>query len=198
MNGEIVSWDAANVHVSSHALHYGTGVFEGMRCYETDDGPAVFRMDAHLDRLYRSAQAYGIHIPYSEEQMAEAICDIIKLNGFSYCYVRPICYYGSDSLSVHPRNCPIEVAILAWPWEAYLGAEGLAAGVRVTVSSWTKFHSRMMPTTAKACGGYVNSCLAVSEAVADGFDEALLLDADGNIAEGSGENLFLFRDEQLL
>jgi branched-chain amino acid aminotransferase len=198
MNGRVVRWQEATLHVSSHALHYGSGVFEGIRCYETDDGPALFRLDAHLDRLYASAAAYGMPIPYSQDEMADAICEVIDRNGFTGCYVRPIVYYGSSSLGVHPRNCPIEVAILVWPWAAYLGDEGLENGVRVKVSPITKFHSRMMPTTAKACGGYINSMLAVREAMAAGYDEALLLDERGNVAEGSGENLFVVRDGGLL
>ena len=192
--GEMVDWNSATFHVSAHALHYGSGVFEGIRCYETDDGPAVFRLDAHLDRLYASAAAYQIRIPYSQEEIEDAICDTILKNGFTGCYVRPICFYGSAGLSVHPRNCPVEVAILTWPWAAYLGEDGLKRGVRVTVSSWTKFHSRMMPTTAKASGAYLNSMLAVREAIDAGYDEAILLDVDGNLAEGSGENLFIVRD----
>jgi branched-chain amino acid aminotransferase len=198
MNGRVVRWREATLHVSSHALHYGSGVFEGIRCYETADGPALFRLDAHLDRLYASAEWYGLEIAYSQDEIGEAICEVIDRNGFTGCYVRPLVYYGSDSLAVHPRNCPIEVAILAWPWAAYLGDEGLENGVRVKVSPITKFHSRMMPTTAKACGGYINSMLAVREAMAAGYDEALLLDERGNVAEGSGENLFVVREGGLL
>src|SRR5262245_37657861 len=198
MNGSVTHWSNATVHVSAHALHYGSGVFEGMRCYDTVEGPAVFRMDAHLDRFYASAAVYGIEIPYTREELAEATAAVIVRNGFSSCYVRPICYHGSATLGVHPRNCPVEVVILTWPWAPYLGDEGLERGVRITVSSWTKFHSRMIPTTAKGCGGYLNSMLAVREAVEWGYDEALLLDAEGNIAEGSGENLFIVRDGRLL
>jgi len=198
MNGEVVPWSGANVHVSAHALHYGSGVFEGMRCYETEDGPAVFRIDAHLERLFSSVEAYGIQIPYSNDELQDAVCETIRCNGFTSCYVRPICYHGSASLAVHPRNCPVEVVILAWPWGAYLGEDNVERGVRVTVASWTKFHSRMLPTTAKGCGGYLNSMLAAREAAAAGYDEALLLDESGNIAEGSGENLFLVRDGRLL
>lgn len=198
MNGRVVRWQEATLHVSSHALHYGSGVFEGIRCYETADGPALFRLDAHLDRLYASAELYSMTIPYSQDELAEAICEVIDRNGFTGCYVRPIVYYGSSSLGVHPRHCPIEIAILVWPWAAYLGDEGLENGVRVKVSPITKFHSGMMPTTAKACGGYINSMLAVRDAAASGYDEALLLDERGNVAEGSGENLFVVRDGGLL
>ena len=198
MNGEVVPWNGATIHVSAHTLHYGSGVFEGMRCYETEDGPAVFRMDEHLRRLFSSAEAYGIQIPYSKGELKDAVCETIRTNEFTSCYVRPICYHGSASLAVHPRNCPVEVVILAWPWGAYLGEDNVERGVRVTVASWTKFHSRMLPTTAKGCGGYLNSMLGAREAAAGGYDEALLLDESGNIAEGSGENLFLVRDGRLL
>ena len=198
MNGRVIPWRNATTHVSAHALHYGSGVFEGMRCYETQDGPAVFRLAEHLDRLYASAEIHGIVIPYTREELTEGVCEIVARNGFQSCYVRPICYFGSGSLSVHPGNCPVEVVILAWPWAPYLGAQGLKEGVRVTVSPWRKFQSRMMPTTAKACGQYINSILAVRDAIGRGFAEALLLDADGHLAEGSGENLFIVRDGRLL
>jgi len=198
MNGRVIPWQNATTHVSAHALHYGSGVFEGMRCYETSDGPAVFRLDAHLERLYASAEIHGITIPYSREQLTNAVEEIVRVNNFRSCYVRPICYLGSGSLGVHPGDNPVEVVILAWPWAPYLGAEGLKQGVRVTVSPWRKFQSRMMPTTAKACGQYLNSMLAVRDAVSRGYAEALLLDAEGHLAEGSGENLFVVRDGQLL
>ena len=198
MNGEMVSWSGATIHVSAHTLHYGSGVFEGLRCYETRAGASVFRLSEHIDRLFASAEAYGMKIPYSKNELADAICETVRQNGFTSCYVRPLCFYGSAGLAVHPRNCPIEVVVLAWPWGAYLGEDSLERGVRVTVSSYAKFHSRMLPTTAKGCGGYLNSMLAVREAGSSGYDEALLLDEAGNIAEGSGENLFLVRDGRLL
>jgi branched-chain amino acid aminotransferase len=196
-NGNIIRWEEATTHVSTHALHYGSGVFEGMRCYETADGPAIFRLAEHLDRLYQSAAVHGMSIPYSRQELTEAVCELIDVHEFQSCYVRPLCYYGSSSLGLHPAQCPVEVVILVWPWAPYLGAEGLERGVRVTVSPWIKFHSEMMPTTAKACGQYVNSILAVRDAVSRGFDEALLLDIDGNIAEGSGENVFLVSNGEL-
>lgn len=197
-NGSLVPWANATVHVSAHGLHYGTGVFEGIRCYPTSAGPAVFRLDAHLYRLYASAAVYGIEIPYTRQELIQAVCDTIASNQFASCYVRPICFYGSDTLGLHPQNCPIEVIIFAWPWAAYLGEAGLKNGVRVTVSPWQKFASNMMPATAKACGQYLNSILAVQNAVARGFDEALLLDAHGFVAEGSGENLFVVTDGRIL
>ncbi len=198
MNGSLVAWRDATLHVSAHALHYGTGVFEGIRCYDTPAGPAVFRLREHLQRLFTSARLHDIQIPYVLEELEKATCELVLRNEFRSCYVRPICFFGSDTLNVHPRKCPVEVAILAWPWAPYLGAEGLRSGVRVTISPWRKFHSRMMPTTAKACGQYLNSVLAVRDAERRGFDEALLLDVDNCLAEGSGENLFLVRNARLL
>jgi branched-chain amino acid aminotransferase len=197
MNGKTVAWDEATIHVSSHALHYGTGIFEGIRCYETDFGPAVFRLDAHLDRLLASAKVYDLEIEYSRQQLEAAVCEVIERNGFKSCYVRPICYLSSKSLGLNSKDCPVEFSILAWPWAPLLGAAGQEAGVRITVSPWVKFHSRMMPTTSKASGQYLNSILAVRDAHKRGFDEALLLDSDGNIAEGPGENLFLVKDGKL-
>ncbi|MCI0488246.1 MAG: branched-chain amino acid transaminase, partial [Blastocatellia bacterium] len=197
MNGRFCRWNEATVNVSAHALHYGSGIFEGLRCYETSDGPAVFRMDAHLDRLQDSAAVYGMEIPYTREEIAEIISEVIRRNEFDSCYIRPIIFFGSGSLGLHPMNCPVEMAILAWPWSPLLGTQSLVTGVRVTVSSWTKFHSSMMPATAKACGQYLNSILAVREAVSRGYDEALLLDAEGCLAEGPGENLFIVRGDSL-
>lgn len=194
-NGTIIPWREATVHVSAHGLHYGSGVFEGIRCYETSaDGPALFRVREHYERFHMSASTYGFTIPYSVEELTDATCELIRRNKFRSCYVRPICFMGSGSLGVFPKNCPVEVSIMAWSWASYLGAEGLEKGVRITISPWRKFHSSMIPTTAKACGQYLNSILAVSDAFARGFDEALLLDIDGKLAEGSGENLFVVKD----
>ncbi|HUK88760.1 MAG TPA: branched-chain amino acid transaminase [Blastocatellia bacterium] len=196
MNGDVQPWDAATVHVSAHTLHYGSGVFEGMRCYQTPKGPAVFRLTEHLDRFYASAAIYQIPIPYTRAELQDAVHEVIRQNGFESCYIRPICFYGSSVLSVHPRSCPVQVVIMAWPWGSYLG--DVEAGVRVTVSKWTRFHSSMMPTVAKACGQYVNSMLANTEAASRGFDEAIMLDSEGYIAEGAGENLFLVRDGRII
>ena len=193
-NGSIIPWKDATVHVSAHGLHYGSGVFEGIRCYDTGEGPALFRVREHYERFHASAKVYGFAIPYSVDELTDATCELISRNEFRSCYVRPICFMGSGSLGVFPKSCPVEVSIMAWSWAAYLGAEGLEKGVRITVSPWRKFHSSMMPTTAKACGQYLNSILAVSDAFARGFDEALLLDVDGRLAEGSGENLFVIKD----
>jgi branched-chain amino acid aminotransferase len=198
MNGECVPWGEANVHVTTHTLHLGSGVFEGMRCYETEGGPAVFRLEDHLERLFFSASVYQMELPYTREELADAVCETISRNSLASCYVRLLAYFGTGSLGVLPRNCPVGVVILAWPFGAYLGDDVLENGVRATVSTWTKFHSRMMPTTAKACGNYLNSILAVREAVSQGFHEAILLDVDGNVAEGSGENIFVVREGRLI
>jgi len=193
MNGKIINLEDAKIHVLSHSLHYGTGVFEGIRCYETVRGPAIFRLDAHLRRFFDSAKTYFINIPYSREEIKSAIIDIIKANDFRSCYIRPIVYYGFSNLGVHPNSCPVEVAIAVWPWGSYLGDKGLEDGIRVTISSWRKYHSSMLPTIAKACGQYLNSYLSVVEAKQKGYVEGILLDSEGDISEGSGENVFLVR-----
>jgi branched-chain amino acid aminotransferase len=196
-NGRMVPWAEATIHVSAHGLHYGTGVFEGIRAYTTERGPAVFRLHEHLDRLLASAKAYSMPLPYSREQLCAAILEVIRANQLSDCYVRPIACLGSGSLSLFARDCPIEVSIFAWAWAAYLG-EGLHNGSRVIISKWRKFDAAMMPTAAKACGQYVNSVLAVREAMAAGVEEAILLDHAGFLAEGSGENLFLVRQGTII
>jgi branched-chain amino acid aminotransferase len=196
MNGTIVPWSGATLHVSAHTLHYGSGVFEGIRCYETTDGPAVFRLREHLQRLFDSATFYDLEIPYTFEELEDGICELIELNAFRDCYIRPLCYRGSRTLHLNPRACPVEVVVLAWPWDPFLNSEE-KGGVRICVSPWRKFDSQMMPSTAKACGQYINSILAVQDAERRGYDEALLLDANDCIAEGSGENLFLVRAGRL-
>jgi branched-chain amino acid aminotransferase len=198
MDGELLPWGDATIHVSSHALHYGTGVFEGIRCYETALGPALFRLDAHLERFYASGSVYGLRMPFTAAEVGEGVCEVVRQNGFRSCYVRPICYYGSKSLGLLPDKCPTHVSILAWPWASYHGSVALNAGVNITISSWAKFDSRAMPTTAKACGQYLNSILATREAVGDGYDEALLLDQSGNVCEGAGENVFIVRNGKLI
>lgn len=196
-NGRIVRWDEANVHVSTHALHYGTGVFEGIRCYHTPADPAIFRLDAHLERLYASAKTYRMKIPYTKETLREACVEVVGSNDFTDCYLRPICFYGAESLGIR-AVCPVDVAVIAWAWTNHYGAEAIERGVRVTISPWVKFHSKMMPTTAKASGQYLNARLAVEEATARGYDEALLLDVNGRIAEGAVENIFLVRNGTLV
>lgn len=197
-NGKLIAWSDASVHISTHTLHLGSGVFEAIRCYETDNGPAVFRLDAHLNRLYESAAVYGIDVPYTRAELTEAVDQLVEQNGFRTCYLRLLCYHGSGSLGVSPRNCPVELTILAWPLGAYLGSQSLEHGVRTTISRWVKFHSRMMPTTAKACGQYLNSLLALREALNQGYDEAILLNEEGAVAEGTGENLFIVRNRRVL
>jgi branched-chain amino acid aminotransferase len=185
------------IHSSAHALHYGAGVFEGIRAYNTSQGPAVFRLQEHLDRLYKSAEVYKIEIPYTPDQFADAISENISLNEFEVCYIRPIAYFDSASLGIR-AVCPTSVTIIAWEWEDAIDPAKKDRGLRVTVSPWKKFHSSMMPTTAKSCGQYLNSILAVREAAARGFDEALMLDVNGNLAEGAVENLFLVRGGRLI
>lgn len=197
MNGAIVSWDKALIHASTHALHYGSGVFEGIRCYETPEGPALFRVDAHLERFASSASVYGMTLPYAVEELTEAISELVYLNAFRSCYVRPLCFRGSGDLQVDPENCPVELSILAWPWAPLHGAESSKAGLRVCISGRRKFHSEMMPPTAKASGQYVNSILAIREARALGYDEAVLLNTEGYLAEAASENLFIVREGEL-
>lgn len=197
MDGEFVDWDEATVHVLSHGLHYGTGIFEGVRCYDTENGPALFRWEAHLDRLFHSAKSYNIEIPYSREELTEATLELIHRLNLNSCYIRPIVFYGYDRLGLNPDGIPIQTAIAAWPFEAYLGEEGLENGVDVTVSSWRRYASSQIPTTAKTTGAYVNSVLAALEAQRNGYDEAILLNKEGNVSEGPGECLFLVRDDEL-
>lgn len=197
MNGEFVDWDDAQIHVLSHGLHYGTGVFEGVRCYATERGPAIFRWEEHLTRLYESAKPYGLDIEYSREELTDATVELIRRQDLESCYIRPVVYYGYDSLGVSPKGCPTEVAIACWPWGTYLGEVALEEGVDVMVSSWRKHSSSQIPTNAKTTGLYVNSLLAGEEARRNGYVEALVLNKEGNVAEGPGENIFLVRDGEL-
>ena len=194
MDGKFVPWDAAQVHVTAHCLHYGTGVFEGVRSYETAEGTAVFRLDAHLRRFFNSASIYNLGIPFKQEELHQATLELISRNKLGNAYIRPLAFFGAYSLDVWPRECPVNVAIAAWPRGEYLGKEGIERGVRVMVSSVRRFHSSMIPTAGKACGQYINSVRAVQEAFSKGYDEAILLNIDGNVAEGSGENLFLVKN----
>lgn len=194
MDGELVAWEDATVHVLSHALHYGTGVFEGIRAYDTDEGPAVFRLTDHMQRLVRGAAAYQIPLPYSADDLTKAAREVISANELGACYIRPIVFLGTGSMGLNPKGAEPRVAVAAWRWGAYLGDEGLQNGIRVGVSSWRRIHQSMFIPDAKGTGGYINSVLARLEANAAGFDEALLLNMDGYIAEGSGENLFVVRD----
>lgn len=197
MDGDFLDWDDARIHVLSHGLHYGTGVFEGARCYDTEEGPALFRWDEHLDRLYDSAKTYDLEIEYSREELTDATLELIRSQGFESCYIRPIAFFGYDSLGVSPRDCPTKVAIAVWPWGTYLGEGAIENGVEVMVSSWRKHSSSQIPTTSKTTGLYVNSLLAGEEARRNGYAEAIVLNKEGNVAEGPGENLFLVRDGKI-
>ncbi|HMI51254.1 MAG TPA: branched-chain amino acid transaminase [Candidatus Saccharimonadales bacterium] len=190
LNGKLRLHGESLTAVSAHGLHYGTGVFEGVRCYDTTDGPALFRMREHLDRFFASAAVYGIPVPYTADELLEATCEVIVKNGFLSCYVRPLCYLGTNSLGISSA-CPSEVAVLAVPDLSNSTKSLKASGIRAMTSSWIKFDRRMMPTTAKACGQYLNSVLASREAAARGFDEAILLNVDGNVAEATVANIFI-------
>jgi len=194
MNGELVDWADATVHVGTHGLHYGTGVFEGIRCYETEKGPAVFRLTDHLARLHNSAKLLYLDLPYSVDDLHAACMEVIGANGLPECYLRPIAFSGYGELGVSTGNNPVDVVIMSWPWGAYLGDEGLKNGIRVKVSSWQRVGANTIPHASKATGIYLNSMLAVSEANRAGYDEAILLTADGFIADGSGENVFIVKD----
>jgi branched-chain amino acid aminotransferase len=193
-NGKFVPYADARTHVLSHVLHYGTGVFEGIRAYRTPTGVAVFRLKEHVDRLFHSAGCYRIPMPVTKEQVIEGCRAVVRENRLEECYIRPLAFLGHGNLGVYSRTNPTEVIVAAYPWGAYLGPDALEKGIRVTVSSWTRLHHASFPTTAKGSGQYLNSVLAVREARDKGFEEAVLLDRQGNVAEGSGENLFLVRD----
>jgi branched-chain amino acid aminotransferase len=195
MNGELVDWGDAKVHVGAHGLHYGSGIFEGIRCYETDGGPAVFRLTDHLERLHQSARLLHMELPYSVDELRRASHELIGENGLAECYLRPIAFYGYGELGVHPGTNPVDVAIMSWPWGTYLGEDALAKGIRAKVSSWKRVGPNTIPHAAKATGIYLNSMLAVMEATRAGYEEAILLTDDGFVADGSGENIFVVKDE---
>jgi branched-chain amino acid aminotransferase len=193
MDGKLVDWDNANVHVMTHTLHYGLGVFEGIRCYETPKGPAVFRLDEHVDRLFASAHIFLLEIPYSKEEIKEAILKTIKVNRMKACYIRPLVYIGYGAMGLYPKENPVRVSIAVWSWGTYLGEKGLEDGIRIKTSSFIRNHVNANMTRGKVCGYYVNSQLAKKEAISCGYDEALLLDTEGYVSEGSGENVFIVR-----
>jgi branched-chain amino acid aminotransferase len=197
MNGEFVDWADAKVHVGVHGLHYGAGVFEGIRCYETPKGPAVFRLDDHLQRLHNSARLLYMEIPYSKEELREVCHELISINGLPECYIRPIVFYGYGQLGVAARDNPVETVIMSWPWGAYLGEDGLRDGIRAKISSWQRIGPNVIPHVSKATGIYLNSMLAVTEAIRAGYDEAILLTAEGYVADGSGENIFVIKDGKI-
>jgi branched-chain amino acid aminotransferase len=197
MNGELVDWADAKVHVGVHGLHYGSGVFEGIRCYETPNGPAVFRLTDHMKRLHNSARLLYMEIPYTAEELRDATHQLVDANGLPECYVRPIAFYGYGQLGVAARENPVEMVIMSWPWGSYLGEEGLRNGIKAKISSWQRIGPNVIPHVSKATGIYLNSMLAVTEAINGGYDEAILLTAEGFVADGSGENLFVIKDGKI-
>jgi branched-chain amino acid aminotransferase len=197
MNGVLVDWNDARVHVGTHGLHYGSGVFEGIRAYETSKGSAVFRLTDHMKRFENSARLLGMELGYSVEELRQACHDVIAANGLPECYLRPIAFFGYGELGVSAVGNPVDVVIMSWPWGAYLGEEGLKSGIRAKISSWQRIGPNVIPHVAKATGVYLNSMLAVTEANRAGYDEAILLTAEGYVADGSGENVFIVKGGEL-
>lgn len=194
MDGKFVDWDNATVHILTHTFHYGLGVFEGIRCYETGKGPAIFRLEEHINRLFNSAHIFMMEIPYSKKEIKEAIIKTVRVNKIKECYIRPVVYIGYGSMGLYPKENPINVSIAVWSWGSYLGDKGLKNGIRVKTSSFIRNHVNANMARGKVCGYYVNSQLAKKEAISCGYDEALLLDTEGYVAEGSGENIFIVRN----
>ena len=197
IDGNMVDWKDANIHVLSHVVHYGTSVFEGIRAYKNEKGVAVFRLKEHVQRLFDSAKIYKIDIPYTQEEIEEAILETLRVNDLGACYIRPIVFRGYGELGVNPLGCPVNVVIAAWEWGSYLGEEGMANGVDIGVSSWRKPAPDTFPALAKCGANYMNSQLAKLEAIDNGFDEAIMLDYEGHVSEGSGENIFIVEGEKL-
>jgi branched-chain amino acid aminotransferase len=198
MNGKMVNWDDAKIHVLSHVVHYGSSVFEGARCYKTKNGPAVFRLEEHTRRLFNSAKIYRMKIPFTEDQINQAIIDLIKTNKLEQCYIRPVVYRGYEQLGVDPTGCPVDLSIAVWKWGAYLGPEALENGVPVCVSSWNRMAPNTMPDMAKSGANYMNAQLIKLEAKEHGYVEGIALDVFGFVSEGSGENVFIVRDGTLI
>jgi branched-chain amino acid aminotransferase len=196
-DGAMVPWRDATTHVLTHSLHYGLAVFEGLRAYDTKKGAAIFRLKEHIDRLFASAHIYMMKIPFSKKELMDACLNVVKENNLSSCYIRPIAFYGSEKMGVSPKGATVHVAIAAWPWGAYLGAEGIEKGIRVKTSSFSRHHVNVTMCRAKYSGTYANSILANQEAIDHGYDEALLLDVDGFVAEGAGENLFIVKNNTI-
>ena len=196
-NGQLIPWHEATTHVMTHALHYGTGVFEGIRAYQTDSGPAIFRAQEHFTRLVNSGKIYQMALPYSAEELIQATRLLIQENKLQSCYIRPLAYYGYGAMGLNPGKNPIDTIIAAWEWGSYLGEEGLKAGIRCKMSSWARIDSRALPPLAKSTANYANSALAKMEALSCGFDEAILLNINGYVSEGPGENIFVIKDNQL-
>jgi len=198
MNGEFVAWDDAKVHVLSHGLHYGTGVFEGIRCYETDRGPAIFRHSEHLERLAKSAEMYYLPLEHSLDEIRQATHELIRRNGLKSCYIRPLAFRGYGEMGLYAKGSPVDVMVAVWPWGAYLGEEGKRQGIRAKVSSWRRISPNGLIPHAKASGQYLNSILAKTESANAGYDEAIMLDEAGHVCEGSGENIYLVRNGQIV
>ncbi len=198
MDGTLVPWGEAKVHVLTHSLHYGSGVFEGIRAYETKKGPAIFRLTDHIRRLFASAKIFMIDSPSTPEVLIEACKETVRANGLPACYLRPLVYLGYGEMGLNPLLAPVNVAIITWPWGAYLGSEGLTKGVRMKISSWQRIDHNVIPPAAKGTGQYINSQLAKVEAIKAGYDEAIMLNPHGFVAEASGENIFVVRDGELL
>lgn len=194
INGNFVKWNDAKLHVLSHVVHYGTSVFEGIRCYKTKQGPAIFRLQEHVKRLINSGKIYRMDIPYTVNDLSQAIIDTIKINELKECYIRPIAYRGYGELGVYPLNCPVDTVIAVWPWGKYLGDEAIEQGVDVGISSWRRMAPDTMPNMAKAGSNYMNSQLAKMESIINGYDEGIMLDYQGMVSEGSGENIFVVVD----
>jgi len=193
-DGKMVPWREANVHVLTHTLHYGMGVFEGVRAYETDNGPAIFRLKEHTDRLFNSAKIMNMEIPFSKEEITQAQLDAVRDNNLDSAYLRPMCFYGSEGMGLRADNLKTHTIVAAWEWGSYLGEDNMNNGIRIKTSSFTRHHVNISMCKAKANGHYINSMLALQEAITDGYDEALLLDVEGFVAEGSGENIFIISD----
>jgi branched-chain amino acid aminotransferase len=198
MDGELVNWDDAKVHILTHTLHYGSGVFEGIRCYATSQGGAVFRLTDHIVRLFDSAKIFLIDIPYTVEQLVEATKDTVRANNVSECYIRPLVYLGYGEMGLNPLPCPVNVSIAVWPWGTYLGDEGIKHGVRMKISSWQRHDPNAMPPAAKGTGMYINSSMAKVEALKGGYDEAILLSPQGYVSECTGENLFIVKHGKII
>ena len=198
MDGKLVPWKKANVHVLTHTLHYGLGVFEGIRCYKTRKGPAVFRLREHIKRFENSARLVNMKLPYSQEKLAAAVKKTVKANRIEECYIRPIAFYGYGVMGLNPKGAPVNVAIALWPWGTYLGEKGLERGVRVKISSWRRIDPRILPPQSKLVANYANSIFAKCDALDSGYDEAILLNLDGFVTEGPGENVFMVKDGVLI
>jgi branched-chain amino acid aminotransferase len=198
MNGKMVNWNDATVHFLAHSLHYGTAVFEGIRCYDTKKGPAVFRLKAHMKRLLQSAHIMGMEVPYSQKELEDATKELIKKNKLKECYIRPLIFYGYGKMGLDTVGAKVDVGIAVWPWGAYLGDDGVKNGIRMKVSSFGRHHVNVMMTKSKTTGNYANSTLAKMEALKAGYDEAIMLDAQGYVSECTGENIFIVRNEKLI